>query len=277
MDFAEQIERLRQIEQEFPDALSLAFDKKDFKPLGALVEEHGQIKRSIKQHFLDSPAALLPDDASRDVRATVQRIVLGKKLPLEEVVSDTPLSDLFDDEHTFDELDELAEEHFFPWYSHYEYVSGMLEVGALVARADDTPTEFGSFLQEMRQCYAFEQYLAVCVLCRTVIEIALRHLCQLEGFFDPEHQNYGITKSYYERKAREQNRSFRIPEDYQMQPADLRALLDRSNHFKKFRGPISDLYADLSRIVHGNRTVSKSEAREFARDTIQLLHDLYEV
>jgi len=62
-----------------------------------------------------------------------------------------------------------------------------------------------------------------------------------------------------------------------MQPADLRALLDRSSYFKKFRSPIGDLYADLSRVVHGNRTISKSEAKNFARDTLQLLHDLYEV
>lgn len=277
MDFAKQTERLRQIEHEFPEALSQAFDNEEFEPVAALVIEHVQIKRSIKQHFLNLPAAHLPDDASGDVRAMVQTIVLGHKLRLEELLSDTPLKDLFNDEHTFDELDDLAAKHYFSWYSHYEYVSGMLEVGALIARADDTPAEFGSFLQEMRQCYAFQQYLAVCVLCRTVIEIALRHLCQLEGFFNPEHQNYGITTSYYERKAREQKRSFRIPEDYQMQPADLRALLDRSSYFKKFRSPIGDLYADLSRVVHGNRTISKSEAKNFARDTLQLLHDLYEV
>jgi hypothetical protein len=277
MNLTVNVERLWRIEREFPEALLLAFDKKQHGPLGKLAEEYCEIKRLIKEYFLDSPAALLPDDDSRSLRTTIQKILLGKKLPLEEALVGTPLERLFGDEHTFDELDELAANHFFSWFSQYEYVNGLLEVGALIARIDATPDELDCFLQEMRRSYAFQQYLAVCVLCRTVIEIALRHLCQLEGYFDPEHQNYAITRAYLDRKAREQERDFRIPEDYQMQPADLRALLARSNHFVRFREPIADLYVDLSRIVHGNRTVSKIQALGFAQGTLKLLHDLYEV
>src|SRR5690606_33063529 len=155
-----------------------------------------------------------------------QKVLLDDPLPLEETLAGTPFSDLLKDELSLDELNDLADLHFHDWFSHYEYVSGMLEAGALVARVEATPPELDAFLQEVRQCYAFQQYLAVCALCRTAIEITLRHLVRLEGFFDPEQPEYGVMRAYYERKARAEGRAFRVPEDYQMQPADMRELLN---------------------------------------------------
>ena len=286
MDFTSQVERLTQLEREILEALRAMVadliedseaNKEAYAGLDALGEEYRQIKLDVRQAFMEEPMALIPEDSSRHVREVVQKVVLGEPLPLEELLAQGPFAGWLENELSMDELDELADEHFHPWYSHYEYVEGMLEAGALVARADSVPYEFGSFLHELRQCYAFQQYLAVCVLCRTAIEIALRHLVKLEGFFEPGTREFGVMRSHYERKARAEGRDFRVPEDYQMQPADMRELLNTVMAFRKHNQPVRDLYADLSRVVHSHDDVPKQKAREYLTRTLRLLHELYEL
>lgn len=168
--------------------------------------------------------------------------------------------------------------HFHSWYGAGEYIDGMLEIGPLIARAEDLPAELKGFVHELRQCYAFQQYLAVCVLCRTCIEIALRHICELEGFFDPESDKYSITQSYLATKAKAEGyRNRKVVDDYLAEPRDTRHLLSTIPNFKKKVSKLSELYGDLSRIVHGSLPSKKKSAREFARETIDLLHELYEI
>lgn len=241
------------------------------------LESYIKIKREIREYFLEKSVDLLPDDSSDESRSYIQRILNGEKTNLERLFEGTPFEELLHDGYDLSKLDDLASDHFYSWYNGYDYIEGVLEIGAIVLRVEKIPNEMADYLNQMRSCFAFQQYLAVCVLCRTLIEITLRHICKLEGFFNPEHLNYRIKYTLYQRKADKDGRNFKIPEDYLMQPSDLRYLLNTNNHFKKFREPIAQLYSDLSRVVHGNRTIKKEECKTLAKKTMQLIHDLYEV
>ncbi|MCH8525067.1 MAG: hypothetical protein LAT52_10990 [Balneolales bacterium] len=277
MDLKAQVNRLQGAEREVLDAIIKVIETKDSATLDQSLGTYKGTKAQIRDFFLQNPVELLPDDSSDEARQYIQRIVNGGKTDLELTLHGTPLEGLIDSTPDLVTLDELASQHFYSWFSGYDYVEGILEIGAIVLRVDKIPAEMTENLHEIRNCYAFQQYLAVCVLCRALIEITLRHICQLEGFFDPEHRNFSTTRGLFERKAKSEQRDYKIPEDYMMQPADLRYLLNTDNSFKKFKDPIADLYSQLSRVVHGNKTVSKKESKAFAKKTLKLIHDLYEV
>lgn len=270
----EKAERLQELPDLILEALISCIKTKNCDEAVALVTEYGQTKKDIKLAFLEKPAAAIPESENKDARKILQAVVLGEELPLEKAFNDTPLEGVFEDELSSEELEELGTLHFYSWFSHYEYVEGMYRVGALIARIGSLPENLGSFLQEVRQCFAFQQYLAVCALCRTVLEISVRDLYNIEGFNDSESDVSQIAKSYFEDKKR--GRHYKTVEDYDIPLSDLRNVLCKLPDYKPFYWRIRNLYEELSRVIHGSKTIYGNEAEEKLKMTLQLIHDLYE-
>lgn len=103
--------------------------------------------------------------------------ILNKKTAIDILVQmiDENLTTKLD----FEYYDELANEYYHPWFSHYEYIDGMLEIGSLFVN-HDLPENLEHFLSEVRKCYAFRQYNAVFGLCRILLEVVVRDLADQE-------------------------------------------------------------------------------------------------
>lgn len=272
-----QARRLLELTELIKESFLRGIESKEFDDFHKYSNEYREIRREIRLYFLDFSSITIPEDEDSAVRDALRIISSGKKLPFEQVFENGPLKGLLI--HEFDNFDyhELEMEYFYSWLGPVSYIEGLFEISPLIAKVEVIPDELDKFFDELRQCFAFQQYLAVCVLCRTVIEISLRHICSLEGLFDPDSSNYRITRGYYDRKAKAEKREYRVIEDYQMQPSDLRYLLCQIPSFKQHDEQIRNLYSELSRIVHGNTVVKQEDAKKYAFKTIDLIHSLYEI
>lgn len=72
-----------------------------------------------------------------------------------------------------EKLDELAFSEFYSWFGPSIYFWNLLEIGVLIVDKK-VHAKVEKFVDEARQCYAFERYNAVYSICRTMIEAALR-------------------------------------------------------------------------------------------------------
>lgn len=127
----------------------------------------------------------------------------------------------------------------------------------------------------MKQCYAFQQYLAVVVLCRTALEIALRDLYEKLGFTEKRTGANAIAKGYFDQQREKKNRKY--INEYDPSPVDLRKLICKLPEYEDFEDDLSDLYGSLSRVIHGSvdSVKSRGKAEKFMQETVWLIHDLY--
>lgn len=259
MDFNNIAYRLNELEYSILDAYRYFEETKSTEKLAEVIGEHNAIILSIRKYFINNPVALIPAKASASTRAMIQEILLTGKSPIDRVFEETALAEFFDYTPDSDDLEELAKEHFLSWFSHYDYVYAILETAALVLKSDKLPDDLLKFLSEIRQCYAFQQYLASILLCRTSLELGLYHKCIAEERL-PEY-NPSI-KSYVE--------------DFVPTFSIMREKLSVLGDFKEFDLPLRDLYHELSRYIHGQHHTNKNIARDLITRTFKMLHDLYE-
>ena len=259
MDFDKIAYRLNELEYAILDAYRYFEETKSTEKLAEVIGEHNAIILSIRKYFIDNPVALIPAKASASTRAMIQDILLTGKSPIDRVFEETALAEFFDYTPESDNLEEMTLEHFLSWFSHYDYVYAILETAALVLKSDKLPDDLSKFLSEIRQCYAFQQYLASILLCRTSLELGLYHKCIAEGRI-PE---YNPSKKTY-------------VEDFVPPFSIMREKLTILGDFEDFDLPLRDLYHELSRYIHGQHHANKDTARDLLTRTFQLLHDMYE-
>lgn len=187
------------------------------------------------------------------------------------------MSDIMDLHKTYDfERDnDLAEEHYFPWHSQYDYIQGMRDASSIIVKAGKLPEHFERVFQTIKKCYAFQQYLAVTTLCRTAIEIAIRDIYFREGFSRKGSPEHGLAKTYFFNKRA--NKSKTYPREYDPWFSDMKELLCKLPEFEDFKDDINELYSTLSSIIHGNSVPAKQKSDQLMKDTIWLIHDLYAV
>jgi len=155
------------------------------------------------------------------------------------------------DELTDAEIDELGSQHFYSWFSHYEYVRGLYGLGTLIVTSS-IPDRVRAYLAEVRECYAFQQFHAVLALCRAFIEAAARDICEQRGLIGT-HDCAVIDVN-----------------ERRFNPL-IRAISDGT-----LRSRANSLYYGLaSPVVHGTRSVDGSDAREAIKGTLSLVEDLY--
>lgn len=262
MDFDKIAIELNELEYKFSETLELAIETNNFEPFAKILERHNELILSIRKYFIDNPVALIPADASKSTRTMIQEILLTGKSPLEAAFEGTAFAELFDYSPDSDDLEKLAQEHFLSWFSHYDYVDAILDTVALVLRANSLPPDIRTFLHEMRQCYAFKQYLATIVLCRTSLELGLLNLFYKNiRRISIEHET--LDKKYIE----DWIPTFKI----------MRESISSLKEFQHFNKPLKNLYHELSRYVHGQHHTAQETAKKLMIQTIQILHDLYEV
>ncbi len=159
---------------------------------------------------------------------------------------ETQTGESFDyDKLEYDEIEEL-QDLFYSWFSHYEYLEGLYEIGSLVI-GFSIPDVLKAYVSEARTCYAFQQYNAVYGLCRTILEITIRHRCQRKGII--RHQEDNIVDFDEYRPGELINKSTRG------------ALRER----------VKEIYSDTSTLLHGRKTVSSDDAKRMFKDTLKVV------
>ncbi len=221
----------------------------DMNGLVEVLKEYISTKKRIKKIFLDYPVIKVHD-------FSVQKAL--KKLDRNEFEADKMIKRIeenFQDHVSIScledsEIEELGSDIFYSWYSHHEYVEALYDIGSLIV--DITiPKTLVDYVSEARTCYAFQQYNAVYGLCRTILEIALRHECDRRGLIQ-NNKNNTINIDLY-------------------RPSSLISKVSKG----ELRDRLKQIYQDTSAILHGAKTIQAKDAKKMFRDTLEAVQDIY--
>jgi hypothetical protein len=215
------------------------------------LQEFMELKKKIKKDIIECPVARIHNDIAKEVlRKISQSEVFQTEKIIKGIENQTGTSFEFD-KLDFEEVDDdKMRDIFYSWFSHYEYLQGLYEIGSLFV-SYSVPDSLKSYVTEARSCYAFQQYNAVYGLCRTILEIAIRHRCERKGII----------------RINEKIVDF---ESYR--PCEL---INKSTR-GSLRVRVKDIYNDTSTLLHGRKTVKKNDARMMFQDTLIVIQELYD-
>jgi len=206
--------------------------------------------KKIKTVLIDHPIVRVHDHTAQDV---LKKLSQGEPLQADNLVrileaqSDESVSlDGLDDS----EINELGLDLFYSWYSHYEYIEALYDIGSLIVGIS-IPAALTSYVSEARTCYAFQQYNAVYGLCRTILETAVRHTCERKGLIKKSSANVIDFESY--------------------RPSELINKASRG----ELRVKLKDIYRNTSAMLHGRKTINSDDAKRMFRDTLKAVQELY--
>jgi hypothetical protein len=223
----------------------------DSKNLSKILQNFMDLKRKIKKNLIDYPIANIHDNAAQKILIKIQQeepFQADNILKIFEGVT----GESFDyDKLEHDDFQELGDTLFYSRFSHFEYLEGLYEIGSMIIGIS-IPDILDTYVTEARNCYAFQQYNAVFGLCRTILEIAIRHRCQRKGIIKNQKGNIIDLDSY--RPGELINKSTKGP----------------------LRERVKEMYRDTSDLLHGRKTASSSDAKKMFKDTLKVVQDLYE-
>ncbi len=232
----------------------------DPNALAHLVTEFRDLKTRTRVALMRTPVTALPDVADESTRALLQRISSGQLLPVEEALAGTRLATFFEMGLNEHEIEELGTEMLYEWFGPYEFVKALYEIGSVVLATGQLPSALARFVDEARHRYAFQQYNAVCALCRTILEISVKDIAVAHGILPADVGNIPALAS-------------RAP--------DLRDLIyqlgNAAQGFLQLRDRLHRVRINTNPIIHGHRSVKKEEAISILKETLACIHEIYEV
>lgn len=219
-----------------------------------LIREYIVLRKRIKVLMIESPAIEILGDS--DLLTIVQNISQGRYSVLDEyaimafqiIDKNITLEDIeMLDEN---EIDKLGKEQFYSWFSHYEYIQGLMDIGSLIVGIK-VPPLLKEVVHEAKQCYAFQQYRAVLVLCRSILEISVKHICCRKNLFP----------------------SNRI-DDFNL-GKELRDAV--TNNDENLRIKLKEMYREASFVIHGSKEkeIKSQDVKIFLSETMCLVQDLF--
>jgi len=189
------------------------------------------------------------DHQTQELLSRVQR-----KFPTDrliEVLAKRNSDDAWFDEVSDEEVWDLGHQLLYSWISHYEYVRNIFKVNTVILTTT-IPSTLRVFIDEARNCFAFQQYNAVISLCRTILEAAAKDLCERKGLFE---------------KAGD-----KIVE---INPKIFNQLIKAVATGSLKRRTVKLYFRDACPVVHGDRLVDGDEALHVLRETTSVVQELY--
>ncbi len=239
------------INSEFEKISSRKFKRsKDFQKL---IENAGtfiELKKTFKMEISNNDVVTVKEKVEREF---FKKIVEG-----EEFLGDTIIKCMYEakqekydlEDYNINELMDLTED-FYSWFGPYEYARRLIEIGVLISPLS-IPQSVLSFVNEARQCYAFQRYNAVYSLCRTIIESSIRDIGIRIGKIDKSVKTYDFYKDYPPRK------------------------LIHWTSYGILKEKLQDTYSELSTLIHGYKTIDGITAKKALQETLLLVQELYE-
>lgn len=232
----------------------------DVEHLSKYIVEFKDTKKFIRSYGLEHPLVSTHEIKDRTARLIIQKVLSGEPFSVEKAMSGSEIGEFLKGELNEDEIESLGSDLFYSWFSHYEYVEGLYEIGALALSCGKVPENLSRFVHEARQCYTFQQFNAVFSLCRTMLEICIKDVATKYNMLPADIHNIRHMAS-------------RTP--------DLNDLIDQlCNQFTIFDGIRDRLHKVRRRtnyIIHGNRLVKREETRTMLKETLSVIHELYEL
>ncbi len=232
-----------------------SFIEWDPKALATLVTEFADTKRAVQAYLIENPSVPLPGEEAAAARSVLSKIASGDQLPGEKALTGQIVDCDLDD----DDLEEIGAQELYSWISHIEYANGLFKAGALIANCGSLPSTLQALLSEARQCYAFQQYNAVCALCRAILDVSVKDIATQHGVLRQDEEN---VVQLVRRKHETLN--------------DLINALTHRPSFSHLREPLHNIRRSTNRVVHGGRTASEDSAAATLRATLMTVHRLYE-
>lgn len=224
-----------------------AFVESDFRIIPALLSEFRETKISILKKFSKLSIVENVDDDTRQVLDRVQKEFSTDKI-IRKLENNTG-SDFSFFELSWEEADEIGSDLLYSWISHYGFVRDLFKVNTLIFQAK-IPEGMRQYVNEVRNCFAFQQYNATISLCRTILETAAKDIFEKKDFLKTNGNN-----------VTEINPSFN-----QL----IKAI--SSGELKKHA---VKLYYRACPVVHEDRAVTSDEALRMLQNTIEIVQKLY--
>jgi hypothetical protein len=120
--------RLKEIDKEIVKAVV----NRDVDSLMAHVSKFVDLKKEIKKKFIDSSIDILAGVKDKAARAILHKVFSGEPFPVEKAMEGSRLADFLVDELTEQEIEQLGSDHFYSWFSHYEYIEGLYNIDSFV-------------------------------------------------------------------------------------------------------------------------------------------------
>ena len=239
--------RLEQLDQQVVRALMESDRESLVMAIGAYME----LRTKLRTLLLDKSVVPMTDGKAAEI---LRKIGSGGEFTSDQVIdrlatrrNEDISADQFDDT----ELEELGSELFYSWYSHYEYVKALAELRPLVLRGT-APESVARLIWQVKQCYAFQQYNAAYILCRTLLEASIRDICDRCKLFHDLGENEVLYEKYSWGQLRDKVSSGSLNEK------------------------LRDLYGRLCEVLHARRTVTAGEVRAAFNETLEVVEWLYE-
>jgi len=220
--------------------------------LFSLLDEYYKIKRAIKSEFMEKSVLNIQDpkllETIKSIQNNKQIFEIENYLDMFEKLLK---NDLDFNELTDEEIQSL-ESHFYSFFSGYDYVRNLFTIQSLIININ-IPKNLVILVDEVRKCFAFEQYNAANSLCRTILEISMRDVAIRIGRIEISDKEIESNISYD-----------------QYPPKKLRKIVSENND--ELRNRLNNLYRKLSKLIHGYETNIGINIKE----TFSIIEDIYQ-
>lgn len=221
----------------------------NFEKVQPLLLEFRETKIKVLKKLSELKIVENVDDGTRQILDRVQR-----EFPTDNIIKNLEKKSGIDAsffELSWDEADEIGSDLLYSWISHYEFVRDLFKVNTLIFQAT-IPTGLRQYINEVRNCFAFQQYNATISLCRTILEAAAKDICENKGFFEPHGENV-----------------------IEINPEKFNQLIKAISSGELKKRAVKLYFRDACPVVHGDRAVTSDEALHILQNTTEIVQQLY--
>ena len=254
-DMIQKALRLKELDKQIIRAIAIS----DMEQFISSIEEFNNTKKQIRSFGLENPVVNLAVE-NDDARIIIQKIMSDIPFPVEKALAKNSIDEFLKGELNENDIETLGSDLFYSWFSHYEYIRGLFEIGSLIISCGKTPANLSEFVEEARHCYAFQQYIAVFSLCRTILEVCIKDIATNCQIIPKDSENVRQMAS-------------RTPELNDL----IEKLCDGFTVFNVIRNQLHRVRKKTNSIIHGTRLVNQKEAMEILKETVLVIHQLYEL
>lgn len=208
MPLQEDLLELEKIDRRAAEALA----EKDVDALIEAVQEYQKLRKNIRTLLLSQSVTSVNDNTANDI---LKKITSGEGLPadkiIERILSLTGTNEL-PNNFSDDDLDSLSSDLFYSWFSHIEYITGLSELRPLVIRSSVSENAV-QLVDQIKNCYAFQQYGAAYSLCRILIEASIRDICVKCNLFPNLEEDVVLYEKFTWKELREKVSSSSLEDD----------------------------------------------------------------
>ena len=216
------------------------------------LDAYRNLKARLKKQLLDEVVIFVDDKRTGEILRKIHRTdgFPSDKIfaRLEKLAGDSLAAWNINDE----DIEQLGSDIFYSWYSDTEYVRALFELRPLILRCE-TSENVKRLVDQIRNCYAFQQYDAAFGLCRTLLEACIRDISARRGLFSERDESEVLYEHISWGKLRDR--------------VSCGALNDR----------LKALFDRQCRVLHARSAAGAHDAWEVFQETLMVIEELYEL